>query len=399
MSSRPNPERRPSERGGQRPPQRNGQRPNGSRPGGSRPNGNRNSARRQARRRRNKIILFVVEILVLVTLLAVLYVVLKGEKTERIVIKEENVEINETVKENATMKGYRNVALFGVDSRNGSLGKGNRSDTIMIASINMDTGDVKLVSVYRDTYLNLGNDTYNKCNSAYAKGGPEQAIIMLNKNLDMNITDYVTVGFEGLTSVIDALGGVEIDVTEAEIEHLNNYQISMVGTTKDNIHFEATAGVDYTPVTQPGLQTLNGLQATAFCRIRYIGDDFARTQRQQEVIQAIAAKAKQASPAKLNSTADAVMSNISTSFELSEIVELLGDITKYSIVATDGFPFADSRTTGNVGAKGSCVIPLDLKTNVQKLHAFLFNAQDYQVSPEVEACSSKVASDTKAYAK
>ncbi|MEI3211165.1 MAG: LCP family protein [Lachnospiraceae bacterium] len=167
--------------------------------------------------------------------------------------------INEEAKEKeeTTMKGYRNIALFGVDSREGQLDKKTRSDTIMIASINQDTGERKLASVYRDTYLNLGNDSYNKCNAAYAKGGPEQAINMLNMNLDMNITDFVTVGFAGLTDTIDALGGIQIDVHANEIQHLNNYQISMVGTTKDGETFTATAGTDYIPVTSAGLQTLN----------------------------------------------------------------------------------------------------------------------------------------------
>lgn len=339
------------------------------------------------------------EILVLAALLAVLYIVLKGERMEKIVIDEDALQISETAKSNDSMKGYKNIALFGVDSRNGTLGKGNRSDTIIIASINMDTGDVKLVSVYRDTYLNTGDDKYGKCNGAYSKGGPEQAIIMLNKNMDLNITDYVTVGFQGLIDVIDALGGVEIDVSEAEILHLNNYQISMVGTTTDNINFTAQAGVDYQPVTQPGLQRLNGLQATAFCRIRYVGDDFERTRRQQEVIQAIAKEAKKASPAKLNDTANAVMSQVSTSLDISDILSLLKEVSKYNIAATDGFPFADNRTTGTFGAKGSLVIPRDLEVNVKQLHAFLFDAQDYQLSPEAKKCSEKIAGDTNVYAK
>lgn len=392
MANRQNSDRRQSARAGARPgnSQRNTQNPHARR---------RNSAKRRAKKRRNKILLFVIEIFVLVALLAVLYVVLKGERVEKIVIDEDALQISETVKENTEMKGYTNIALFGVDSRNGSLGKGNRSDTIMIASINMDTGDVKLVSVYRDTYLNLGNDTYDKCNAAYSKGGPEQAIIMLNRNLDMNIKDYVTVGFQGLIDVIDALGGVDIDVSQAEISHLNNYQISMVGTTTDGINFTAEEGVDYQPVTQPGLQRLNGLQATAFCRIRYVGDDFERTRRQQKVLQAIAAKAKQASPATLNNTANAVMSQVSTSLDLSEILGLLGEVNKYSIVATDGLPFADNRATGRIGAKGSCVVPRDLEINVKQLHAFLFDAEDYQVSPEVKECSDKIASDTNPYMK
>ena len=177
----------------------------------------------------SKIILFIVEILVLLLMVMVLWTVLKTEKVGKVDLPEEDIVINPEVEklqeqEGSVLQGYRNIALFGVDSTEGALTKNTRSDTIMIASINLDTGDCKLVSVYRDTYLNLSNDTYNKCNAAYAKGGPMQAINMLNMNLDMNITDFVTVGFSGLTETIDALGGVYIDVKEEEISHLNNYR-------------------------------------------------------------------------------------------------------------------------------------------------------------------------------
>ena len=358
------------------------------------------SAKKKAARRRRRTMLFVAEIIVLAVMLGFLYTVLKTEKVDKIKIDEESIvmDMNENVETNEVMKGYRNIALFGVDSREGSLGKGTRSDTIIIASINQDNGDVKLLSVFRDTYLNLGNDSYNKCNAAYAKGGPEQAITMLNRNLDMNITDYITVGFDGLIEVIDALGGVEINVTEAEISHLNNYQISMVGKTTDGKNFTAEAGKDYTPVTSAGLQNLNGLQATAYCRIRYIGNDFQRAQRQRDVITAISEKAKKANISKLNDVVNGVMDNVSTSLDVSEILGVLKDIGNYSIVANDGFPFEKYRTTGTVGSKGSCVIPQDLKKNVEELHAFLFNENDYQVSSEVEEYSKKVASDTGKYA-
>lgn len=359
------------------------------------------SKKKKAAKRRRRAILFGVEILILVVMLGFLYTVLKTEKVERIKIDEEKVvmEMNENVETNEVMKGYRNIALFGVDSREGSLGKGTRSDTIIIASINQDTGEVKLVSVFRDTYLNLGNDSYNKCNAAYAKGGPEQAITMLNKNLDMNITDYITVGFDGLIEVIDALGGVEINVTQAEIKHLNNYQISMVGTSPDGgVTFVATEGKDYTAVKEPGLQVLNGLQATAYCRIRYIGNDFQRAQRQRDVIAAIAEKAKTADVSKLNDIANGMMGNISTSLDIGEILDVMKDLGKYRIVANDGFPFEQYRTTGTVGGKGSCVIPQDLAVNVVELHKFLFNEENYQISSEVEEFSKKVASDTGKYA-
>lgn len=352
------------------------------------------AAARRAKKRQQRIILFIIEILVLVILLLVLVTVFKTDKIQKITVDEDNIVFNENVENNESLKGYHNIALFGVDSRDGSLGKGNRSDSIIIASINEDTGDIKLCSVYRDTYLNLSNDSYNKCNAAYAKGGPEQAIIMLNMNLDMNITDYVTIGFEGLTEVIDAIGGVEVEVTEAEMKHLNNYQISMVGTTTDGKTFTATEGKDYTAVTTPGMQTLNGLQATAFCRIRYIGDDFERTRRQRTVLEAIMKKAKGLDVAKLNKILDGVLPNVATSLDVDEMATMLSDVAKYNIVGSDGLPFEEYRATGKVGAKGSCVIPNDLVSNVVKLHEFLFEETDYQVSPQVQSYSDKISADS-----
>ena len=346
-----------------------------------------------------KVVLFIVEIFVLLAMVVVLYGVLKGEKVGHYNIKEEEIVINPAVEEKieTTMKGYRNVALFGVDSTTGALDKNTRSDTIMIASINQDTGECKLVSVYRDTYLNLSNDTYNKCNSAYAKGGPKMAMNMLNMNLDMNITDFVTVGFGGLRDTVDALGGVEIEVTEAEIHYLNDYQISMVGKTTDGEHFTANAGTDYTPVTTAGRQTLNGLQATAYCRIRHVGNDFQRTQRQRTVLLAIAEKAKKASPATLNEIANKVFSEVYTSLDLPEILELLSDIAKYEVVDQAGFPDMDMLTTGTIGAKGSCVVPKDLTQNVAWLHKFLFGDEDYVPSEQVQGYSDIIKSDTGKY--
>ena len=227
------------------------------------------SAKEKARKKRTKIFLFIIEIFILIIMGVVLYGVLKVEKVGKVDLPKEDIVINPEVEEKieTTMRGYRNIALFGVDSTTGALTKNTRSDTIMIASINLDTGECRLVSVYRDTYLNLSNDSYNKCNAAYAKGGPMQAINMLNMNLDLNITDFVTVGFAGLSDTIDALGGIMIDVDEAELKHINNYQICMAEDLKRS----------YTPVTSTGYQLLDGLQATAYCRIRYTaGDDFKR---------------------------------------------------------------------------------------------------------------------------
>lgn len=372
----------------------------GSRPSGKRSSGSGKkssgkkasgkSKKQQARKQRRRIIIFIIEIIILIVAVFVLYGVMRGTGHGKMEIDEKAIIINDTVEkaQETTMKGYRNIALFGVDSTTGALTKNTRSDTIMIASINQDTGECKLVSVYRDTYLNLSNDSYNKCNAAYAKGGPEQAINMLNMNLDMNITDFVTVGFAGLTDTIDALGGVYIDVDSAEISHLNNYQLCIAEDLKRS----------YTPVSETGLQLLDGLQATGYCRIRYTaGDDFKRAERQREVLSAVADQAKKASLPTLTNTAGAVFDEVYTSLDLSEIVDMLGDVGTYYISDKAGFPQESNRTTGTIGSKGSCVIPLSLEDNVRWLHEFLFNATDYEPSETVKKCSQKIYDDTNGY--
>ena len=360
---------------------------NGRRPAGKRPS----KEQREARKKR-KVIIFGLEIALLLVMLVVLWGVMKGTEVKRIEVNDEELKenMNETVLENETLKGYRNIALFGVDSTTGALEKGTRSDTMIIASINQDTGDVKLVSVYRDTYLNKGNDKYGKCNAAYANGGPKQAMMMLNMNMDLNITDFVTVGFKGLADTIDALGGVWIDVDEAELQHINNYQMCIAENLK----------CSYTEVKETGYQLLDGLQATAYCRIRYTkGDDFMRAQRQREVIKAIADQAKKANVSSLTKIANDVFPEVYTSLKLEEIVNLLTEVSKYNIVDEGGFPHESMRATGTIGADGSCVVPIDLESNVVWLHEFLFDEANYTPSKDVQGYSEKVFNDTNKYLK
>lgn len=372
-----------------------------------------------ARRRRKKknltgkIVLFVIEFLVLIGMLGVLYMVLKADQIQRDEVTSENVEalaINNELDqmqsqasesgEEWKMSGYKTVALFGVDARDKSLGKGNRADTMIIASINETTGEIKLCSVYRDTYINLGNDTYNKANAAYAQGGPEQAIQMLNTSLDLDITDYGTVNFTALADAIDALGGVDIDVKESEIVHLNNYQISIAGK-EDGLNafgekaYKATPGVDYTPVKNAGMQHLNGLQATAYCRIRYVGNDFERTERQRKVIEASIDDIKRSNPATLNNVIDSVFPKIMTSLSNTELIGYATDAAKYSIVGSAGFPF--EQVTGSMGKAGSCVVATDFAENVKELHTFLYGEDSYTPTARVQEISGRIASDRGKY--
>lgn len=370
----------------------------------------RATAKKKSKR---NLVVFTVEIILLLLLLAIIVVIgrdvfnPKGSGPKVTVLDPGKLSIPEEIQQAkeegvSNMTGYMNIALFGVDAVNEKqLYKNSRSDSMMIASVNMETGDIKLVSLYRDTLLNLGTDDYLKCNHAYSYGGAEQAIKMMNMNLDMDIENFVTVGYNGLIEVIDGLGGIYVDVKENEIKHLNNYQISIVAQWKYGVKltddtpqsaFNVVKKGDYTPVTEAGLQKLDGLQATAYCRIRYVGDDYQRTERQRTVLKAIETQAKKTSLPKLTEVFNSVIDDVYTSLDQKDLLELLGNISKYSIVDEGGFPQEDLRTSGNLGAKGSCIVPKNLESNVVWLHQFLFDDEDYEVTETVKDISKKIKS-------
>ena len=361
-----------------------------SKTAGKRTSGKKSSSKRAKKRKKAKMITFAVEAAVLLVLLLVLYVLNRTERFSKVIYNDEVVEnsVNELTEETLeAMEEYTNIALFGLDTRQaGSLGKGNRSDTIMIASINNKTKDVKIVSLYRDSYLNLANDKYRKCNEAYSVGGPEQAVAMLNMNLDLNIDQYMSVDFLAVSEVVDLLGGIEIDVDEYEIEHLNNYTVETSKVT----------GKSTNKLKSTGLQTLDGVQATSYCRIRYTaGDDFKRTERQREVLETIAKKAKTMSASQLDSIIKAVFPMCATNMSVDQLLAIAADGLSYNIVGTSGFPF--DAATGSVGSAGSCVIPVDLEKNVAQLHEYLFGVTDYTPSETVAKISNKVKNDTGVY--
>ena len=304
----------------------------------------------------------------------------KLSKIETVKLDPEALNVSEEAKERGT--GYLNVALFGVDSRDAELGEGTRSDTIMIASLNRETMEVKISSVYRDTLLEQKDGSLDKANAAYSYGGPEAAVAMLNKNLDMDIEHYVTVNFDALIDVIDAVGGVEIDVQEEEISYICGYAIEIMKAT----------GRESPGVTEPGLQTLNGLQATAYSRIRYTaGDDFRRAERQREVLAKIIEKLQGASLAQINKIIDKVFPEVSTNFTMAEILEYAKDAFDYQLGETTGFPF--DKTTDTLSGVGSVVIPVTLDSNVEQLHKFFYGESDmYTASSAVTSISSKIIS-------
>ena len=373
-----------------REPETNKKRTSGTKTSGKKTSGKKGSSKRAKKRKKAKMITFAIEAVILIVLLVVLYVLNRTELLSKVTYDDEVVQdsVNELTEETLeVMEEYTNIALFGLDTRQaGSLGKGNRSDTIMVASINNDTKDVKIVSIYRDSYLNLANDKYRKCNEAYSVGGPEQAVAMLNMNLDLKIDHYMSVDFLAVSEVVDLLGGIEIDVDEYEIEHLNNYTVETSKVT----------GKKTQKLTKTGLQTLDGVQATSYCRIRYTaGDDFKRTERQREVLETIAKKAKTMSVSQLDEIVKKVFPMCATNMTVDQLLAIAADGLSYNIVGTSGFPF--DVVTDSVGSAGSCVVPVDMEKNVTQLHNYLFDATDYQPSETVVKISDKIKNDTGVY--
>ena len=316
---------------------------------------------------------------------------------------EQEVQINESVAGSEVLSGYTNIALFGVDKRAEDEGAYGNSDTAIIASINNDTKEVRLVSLYRDTYMRVdedeyGNGIYNKCNSAYLRGGPMQAVNMMNTNMDLDIENYVAVDFSAMATVVDCLGGLDIPMSYEEIEHMNNHCVETSQQT----------GMDYTPIEKPdpapedqsqilGTYHLNGVQVTAYCRIRQTASgDQGRTERQRLVLDLLAEKAKSASLTTLNDIVDQVFPLIQTNFSKSQLIRLGTSILTYSMGENSGFP-VDYVMGGDLTVPVTgldCIIPTTLETNVKYLHEFLFSDEDYQPSETVTIRSDFVVDRT-----
>lgn len=279
--------------------------------------------------------------------------------------------------------GYLNVALFGVDTRENNDELGTRSDTIIIASLNRETKELKLASIYRDTLLKQDDGTFNKANSAYSYGGAQEAVAMLNRNLGLDIQHYVTVDFSAMVDVIDALDGIDIEVTEEELPYVNGYAAEITENT----------GVDTWALEEPGLHHLNGVLATAYARIRYTtGDDYKRAERQRTVLAKIAEKAQQANLSTLNTIIDRVFPKVETNFTMLEILAYAKDIKKYKLGETTGFPF--EKDTMDYGDAGNVVVPIDLYGNVKQLHNYLFGTEDEFSSDKVQDISKEIVYQT-----
>lgn len=299
---------------------------------------------------------------------------------------------------------YLNFVLFGVDSRNKEVDTSN-SDSILIVSIHNTTGKVKMASVYRDTMLGIYDKSgtlgeYFKVNSAFSKGGAEAAINTLNKNLDLDLTDYVTVNFGGVARIIDTLGGIKVNLSKAEKRQLNHHMKSTISSTGRRAKRVKKAGKNI---------KLNGIQAATYCRIRKatfvdpethekISNDFGRAARQRSVIKKLVEAAKKAGVSQLEDMVDEVLNSsedkdkiISTSFDFDSIINLIPVLFDFELNGSDGFP---SRLQTGTYNGASYVVPQVLSSNVKHLHKYLYGEKNYTPTGTVNEISNNIISKT-----
>ena len=292
------------------------------------------------------------------------------------------VGINEETKQE--LKGYRNIALLGIDSRADDYGLGNRSDCMMIASINQETNEIKLISVYRDTYVYVmenGTKRLDKITHAYSYGGAQNTLKSLNEAMDLNITEFVTVNFDAVIAAVDSLGGVYIDIDSSEIKYINDY----IDATSQS------SGVKSSHISSTGRQKLDGVQAVAYSRIRYTaGGDYKRTERMRTVVEAMLSKAKTLGVGQLNSFADTILPRIRTNISSSEIWGLVPKLASFKVTESLGWPYE----TKGITLDRWYGVPVTLQSNVEKLHKEAFGQDDYEASDTVKEMSSAIIKKT-----
>ena len=290
------------------------------------------------------------------------------------------VGINEETKQE--LKGYRNIALLGIDSRADDYGLGNRSDCMMIASINQETNEIKLISVYRDTYVYVmenGTKRLDKITHAYSYGGAQNTLKSLNEAMDLNITEFVTVNFDAV--IADSLGGVYIDIDESEIKYVNDY----IDATSES------SGVKSSHITHSGRQKLDGVQAVSYTRVRYTtGGDYKRTERMRTVVEAMLSKAKTLNVGQLNSFADTILPKIRTNISTSEIWGLIPKLASFKVTESIGWPY----DTKGITLDRWYGVPVTLKSNVERLHKEAFEQEDYEASDTVKEMSAAIVKKT-----
>lgn len=345
----------------------------------------RNYTLNKAKKRRNKkriaLIIAIIIVVLIAALIGVGYAYISGKigSMNYVNIDKDNIGINDGV----SLDNFRNIALLGVDSVEDDYGVGNRTDCIIIASVNKKTSEVKMFSIYRDTYVEIPGKGLDKINHAYAEGGPELALNAINSNLDLNVSEFVVVNFNSVADMVDSLGGVEMDIEKDEVNFLNSH----AKDTAKKMGVNAPANI-----TKTGKQTLNGIQAVGYSRIRSTeGLDYKRTERMRDVILAMFSKVKTKNVFELNNILNEILPEITTSLTTNEIISLLPNLASFNVTESLGWPYA-TKPYDEYGPWYG--VPVTLETNVVELHKEVFGQENYEPSQKVKEVSEKIINKT-----
>lgn len=257
-----------------------------------------------------------------------------------------------------------NIALFGLDRRPNS--EYVNSDAIMILSINKSSKQIRLASIMRDTYVKIEGKGMDKINSAFNLGGPQLAIKTLNQNFNLNITDFVSVDVIGLAKVVDALGGITLDIKPEEVGWVNDYMGE--AASHDSIPLPPPN------LTEPGVQNMNGMQAVAYTRIRYaLGNDHERTARQRIVLSTISNKIKEQGIMQFPVIVSKILPYVDTSFDRTALFSMGADIfiSNINTIKQQTFP-AETESNGKI-INGIWYLITDLKATTKSIHRFVFD--------------------------
>lgn len=286
----------------------------------------------------------------------------------------------------AELSNYRNIAILGVDARDMSSDEDVRSDAIVIASINKETNEIKLFSVYRDTMLDMGDDIgLDKITHAYAYGGPSQVLYVLNKNLDLNIKEVVVVNWKSVADTVDALGGLDIEIQESEIDEMNKY-------IEDTYN---TIGGSDEKISSAGMQTLNGNQAVTYARIRKdaVTGDFRRNERMKIVVKATFEKAKTMKIRSLKKISKEILPEIKTNMSSADMMGMVLKLTSYEMTDSVGWPYEHDDWDSDAYYN----IPVTLESNVVQLHEDFFAQDGYDPTQNVLDISEWISAVTGYY--
>ena len=327
-----------------------------------------------------KILLIIFVVFIIIDLILALsgyfYLKSKLSKIQYVPIDKSQIYIDEAVKSN--LATYRNIALFGIDARKDTFSKGYRSDCIMILSLNEQTKEAKIMSLYRDSYLDIDEYGLDKVTHAYSYGGPKLALSTLNKNLDLNITEFVAVNFDTVRTVVDKVGGINMHITKEETKYINGYIDELNRIYKTNTKH----------ITKEGDYKLNGIQALSYARIRYTeGGDYKRTERMRDVLNLVFEKVKHLSIPELNDLADEILPHVSTNITENEIMAMIPQVASINITDNFGFPY---HKKGQMINKVYYSVPTSLEDDVKELHKQLFNEDNYTPSKTVKSIDKKI---------